>query len=332
MPTPTDVTASVIIVTYNRPDYVRTCLEHISAQTLMPIETVIVDASPHRTTAKVVAEFPWARYLRNELGMGYMATSRAIGVAATTGDIVGFVDDDAFAEPEWLERLLKPYADPAVGAVGGRARNGIPGEESEGADRVGLLLPDGTLTGFFAAITDGDVKVDHLIGCNMSYRRSALEAIGGIHDHWPGTSLREDADTGLRMGQAGFKVVYTPTAVVFHIGGTYAKGRRFDLRYSYYGARNHVVLLAHALGPTHPVTKRSAAAARRAVRDQLQYAARAVADPERGALRKLRGFANGVSRAAVIAAGTVVGAGAARKVRAGAEHAATPLIASPARS
>lgn len=179
----THPTAAVVVVTYNRPAHVRTCLEHLAQQTCPPLETVVVDASPDRRTADVVAEFPGVRFLRNDLGMGYMATSRAIGVAATIADVVAFIDDDAYAEPDWIERLLLPYADPRVGAVGGRARNGNSGEESEGADQVGLLLPDGTLTGFFAAITPGDIEVDHLIGCNMSYRRRALQAIGGIHDH-----------------------------------------------------------------------------------------------------------------------------------------------------
>lgn len=319
-------TVSVIVVTYNRPEHVRTCLEHLARQTLPAVETVVVDASPDRRTAAVVDEFPAVGYLRNDLGMGFMATSRAIGVAATTGDIVAFLDDDANAEPDWLEHLLSPYADPRVGAVGGRARNGVPNEETEGADRVGLLLPDGTLTGFFAAITDGDVAVDHLIGCNMSYRRSALEAIGGIHDHWPGTSLREDADTGLRMRAAGHEVIFTPQAVVFHVGGAYARGRRFDLRYTFYGARNHVVLLAHALGPRDSRTRSYRRAVGHQAAGQFRYAIDSLKDPARSPYRKARGFANGVSRAGAILAGSVTGALAARSVARGRTHRATPAL------
>lgn len=316
-------TAAVVVVTYNRPDHVRTCLEHLAAQSVAPAEVLVVDSSTDRRTADVVRAFEAVAYLRNELGLGHMATSRALGVAASTADVVAFIDDDAYAEPAWLERLLRPYADPLVGAVGGRARNGNPGEETEGVDRVGLLLPDGSLTGFFAAITEGDVEVDHLIGCNMSYRRAALDAIGGIHDHWPGTSLREDADTGLRLRRAGWKVVYAPDAVVFHVGGAYARGRRFDLRYTFYGARNHVVLLHHALGSNAPETRRYRRTATRAVGGELKYAFAALRDPERSLYRKARGFANGVSRAAAQASGTLVGHLAARGVRVGTQHLAT---------
>src|SRR5690606_11198714 len=116
--------ASVVIATYNRPGHVQECLAYLARQTLTPVETVVVDASPDRNTAEVVAEFPGVLYARNELGRGHTATSRAIGMALTTGEVVAFVDDDAYAEPTWLAELLKRY-EPGVGAVGGRARNGI---------------------------------------------------------------------------------------------------------------------------------------------------------------------------------------------------------------
>src|SRR4051812_31742581 len=165
----------VVVATFDRPDNVRICLEHLGRQTLAPTGIVVVDSSPHRLTADVVADFPGVRYLRNDAGRGSTATSRAIGVAETSSEIIAFVDDDAYAAPDWLENLVARYADPAVGAVGGRASNGRPGEEHEGLEAVGLLLADGTLTGNFAADTGRDLDVDHVLGANMSIRRSALE-------------------------------------------------------------------------------------------------------------------------------------------------------------
>lgn len=315
-----EISVSVVVVTYNRPGNVRICLEHLATQSRLPDELLVVDASPNDATAKVVHDFPAVGYLRNELGMGYMATSRAIGVAETSGAVIAFIDDDAYAEPDWLKALLEPYADEGVGAVGGRADNGRPEELAEGTDRVGLLLRDGTLTGHFAADTGGPVDVDHLLGANMSYRRSALDDIGGIHDHWPGTSLREDADTGLRMREAGYRVVYQPTAAVFHVGGTYAKGRRFDLRYTFYGAHNHVVLLYHSMGRRDPRTKAYWRAAARQIGSELRYALTSMKDPERGLYRKLRGMANGVSRAGALLAGTLAGYASARRVEASRPH------------
>lgn len=316
MPIEPPTTASVVIATYNRPDHVRICLEHLARQTLQPVETVVVDASPDTRTADVVAGFTGVTYLRNNRGLGHTATSRAIGLANTTAEVVAFVDDDAYAEPDWLAELVRRYQDGRVGAVGGRARNGLPGEESEGLDEVGLLLPDGRLTGNFAALTGGDLEVDHLLGANMSVRRDVVAALGGIHDHFPGTCLREETDILLRMRQAGHRIVYTPDAVVRHVGGTYAKGHRFDLRYQFFGARNHIVLLTHALGFRDAHLRRYLLLAGRTVADDLALCIRVWSDPTRSTHRaRLRGAAGGLARAVVQVAGTIVGLGAAVRIR-----------------
>ena len=142
-PMTTRPTASVVIATYRRPDYVRECLEHLVRQTVPPVRIIVVDASPDSRTREVVAGFAGVEYRRNERGIGSTATSRAIGVSDVEEDVVAFVDDDAYAEPDWLENLLRPYEDERVAAVGGRARNGQPGEEHEGIGQIGRLLPDG---------------------------------------------------------------------------------------------------------------------------------------------------------------------------------------------
>jgi GT2 family glycosyltransferase len=304
----TSPTASVVIATYRRPAHIRECLTHLAAQTTPPVRTIVVDASPDTLTREVVAEFPGVEYRRNERGIGSTATSRAIGIADVTEEIVAFIDDDAYAEPEWLEELLRPYADERVGAVGGRARNGQPGEEQEGIGQIGLLLPDGRLTGFFAADPGRDVEVDHLLGANMSVRMSAVQALGGIRDFYPGTCLREETDIALRMRRAGLTVVYTPAAVVRHVAGDYARGSRFDARYRYYGARNHIVLLATTLGYGDPHLRRYLRTAlSRAVHD-LAAGVRAVRDPKRRGLReKTRGALGGVRRAGLDVTGTISG-------------------------
>ncbi len=204
----------------------------------------------------LVAGRPGVVYLRNEAGMGTLPTSRVIGTRGTRSDVVAFLDDDSVVRPTWLENLVKPYADPRVGAVGGRVVNSP--EEVAAADphQIGRLLPDGRLTGNFAADPGGEVKVDHLLGANMSYRRAATSAVGGIHEFYPGTSAREDSDMGLRLTRAGWDVVFAPAAVVDHVSGEYAKGKRFDRRYQYYTQRNHVVLLSRVYGLGTPYLRR----------------------------------------------------------------------------
>lgn len=242
-------TATVIIVTYNRPDCVKTCLEHLRSQTRLPDQIVVIDASADGRTKAVCADFPESRYTRNQPGgYGSQARSRNIGLRQATGEIIAFLDDDSFAHPTWLEELLKPYGDSTVGGVGGRALRNQPGEDTEGVDQIGKLLPNGELAGNFAADPGRDMEIDHAIGCNMSFRREIIESLGGFRELFPGVALREETDPCLRVKALGFKIVFAHRAVVDHIGAPKPKGERFDIAYSYYGQRNHIVLLVANFG------------------------------------------------------------------------------------
>jgi GT2 family glycosyltransferase len=303
---------AVVIVTYRRPADVARCLDAVAQQAPRADEVVVVDASPDDLTADVVAARPGVVYLRNDAGVGTIATSRAIGVRATRSDVVAFLDDDAVPRADWLGNLLAPYVDPVVGGVGGRVVNSE--EEVAAADprQVGRLLSDGRLTGNFAADTGQVVKVDHLLGANMSYRRSAMAAVGGLQDFYPGTCAREDSDMGLRLSQAGWDVVFAPGSVVDHYSGSYAKGKRFDRRYHFYTQRNHVVLLSQVFGLRSPYLRRYA-------RSALSGVGRALAasltgsriDGRRTPYQRLRTLVAGSTRAGADLAGLVAGAAAA---------------------
>ncbi len=251
-----DLVASVAVVTYERPEHVARCLTHLMAQTKAPAEIVVVDASEGDETARVVRErFPTVAYEVCPAGRGSTATGREIAYRMTSGDVLAFVDDDAFAEPGWLERLLPFYDDPTVGGVGGRQIRRQPGELEEGMDAIGRLLADGTMTGNFAADPGHPLDVDHLLGANMSFRRSAIDRIGGIRDGYDGTCIREETDLCLHVTSAGYRLVYTPDAVVEHVAGPYAKGQRFDLRYTYWAQKNHLILLIRNFGFTDPIVR-----------------------------------------------------------------------------
>lgn len=312
---------SVIVVTYGRPEHVRTCLAHLSALQSAPLEIVVVDASPDDRTTRIVRdEFPDVIYLRNELGRGTTAESRQLGFNATTGDIVAFVDDDAFAEPEWLDELVKPYLDARVVGVGGRALNGIDGEEHTGTDNIGRLLPDGRLTGNFAAHPGKVVEIDHLLGANMSFRRAAINGVGGIRGNYPGTCLCEESDISLRLAQAGGVLVFAPDAVVFHVGAPYGiGGKRFDRRWLYYSRRNHIVMLARVYGWQTPIIRRYVGTTIRAQKDYFQLAWQRLLgrDPAEGgaSLRTRAGSVATLTRSGAELAGLVAGFPAAEIAR-----------------
>jgi GT2 family glycosyltransferase len=240
---------SVVIVSWCRPEYVRSCLAHLAELRPGPDEVIVVDASPDDRTAAVVEEFREVRHVDFPAGAGHLTTSRNVGLLHASGDVIAFIDDDAYVREGWLSGVLDAFADPDVAAVAGRTCNGIPGEESEGVNQIGRILANGDLTGYFAADPGATIEVEHGIGANMAFRRDVLARLGGFRDDFLGVgAVREDADIFLRLRALGHRAVFAPAAVADHVGAPHVRGRRFDFRYVFWASRNHTLLLARNFG------------------------------------------------------------------------------------
>lgn len=247
-------TLSVIVVTYNRPGCLRKCLTALSSQ-CPPAEVIVVDSSTDESGVLVAAQFTAVHYIRNTPGPG-MTRARNVGLIQANGEIVAFIDDDAYVHAGWGAALLAGYSAADVGGVGGRALNNQPGEESRGADRIGRMNANGAMTGNFAADPGRDIEVDHFIGCNMSFRRSILLDLGGLRADYPGTELREETDLCLRVRKMGYRLIFTPASRVDHEGAKQVRGVRFDTRYEYYAQHNHLMFLIRHRGVFSPVVWR----------------------------------------------------------------------------
>jgi cellulose synthase/poly-beta-1,6-N-acetylglucosamine synthase-like glycosyltransferase len=136
-------------------------------------------------------------------------SARNAAVAATDSDIVAIIDDDARADPGWLSALLRCYESDSVVAVGGpplpRYETGRPDWFPRSFDWVFGCAYEGLPT------TRQPYR--HLIGANMSFRRTAFDAVGGF-----GSIDFDDLDLCMKLGHRyGFgSLIYEPAAVVRH--------------------------------------------------------------------------------------------------------------------
>src|SRR5919201_5934053 len=106
---------SVLIVSWCRPEYVRACLAHLTELTARPDEVVVVDASGDDRTAAVVNDFPAVVRIPFAGGAGHLTRSRNVGLLHVSGDVIAFIDDDAYVRDGWLTAMLAAFADPRVG-------------------------------------------------------------------------------------------------------------------------------------------------------------------------------------------------------------------------
>jgi len=115
------LTASVVVVTKDRPELLDDLLESLTRQSLPPDEVVVVD---NNSTASYKEVF---RKYRDRLSLKTVvektpgiAAARNRGIRESTGEIVLFTDDDCVVDPRWVDNMVSPfYRDPHIGAVGG---------------------------------------------------------------------------------------------------------------------------------------------------------------------------------------------------------------------
>lgn len=189
----------------------------LAEQTIPALETILVIDHNPELLARAYEAFPGVRVLENTR-RGGASGARNTGVAAAAGDVVAFLDDDARPEPDWLERLVSAYDDPAVMAVGGVA---LPVWPDHRPDHLPPEL-DWLVGCTYLGQPTERADVRNLWGCNMSVRRFVFEEIGGFDEDAGRVGLiplgAEETEFCIRIAQRkpGSRVVFEPDAVVHH--------------------------------------------------------------------------------------------------------------------
>jgi len=213
-----DPVVSIIIITCNRPFLLRHCIDRVLQQSYPYKEIIVVDSSTDDASERLVACYPQVLAVRLCGQRNNMPAARNRGIALASGEIIAFIDDDSMVQPGWLEALVDVYRDESVGAAGGRIItmpypycDQLTGLPSLTVSSSGRVFAQGT--GLLSAM---QCDVDHLIGCNMSFRRSVLEQMGGFDVNYTLTNLREETDLCVRVKKAGWRIIFHPAIAVIH--------------------------------------------------------------------------------------------------------------------
>jgi GT2 family glycosyltransferase len=212
---------SVVICTRERPDDLERCLPALAAQTVQPLDVIVVDNAPRTSRTREVAERFGVRYVV-EPRPG-LDRARNAGWAASRAPVVAYTDDDAVPEPDWAAVLLEVLDEPEVGGVAGAM---LPLELETDAQHLFERYLGGeagrrarhlrrTFDPPFPPASAGQVGA----GANMAFRREALESVGPFDEAFDGGTLtRSGGDTEMfsRLIAAGWRLVYEPRARVLH--------------------------------------------------------------------------------------------------------------------
>jgi len=192
------LTVSIVIPAYNEEGYLEACLKAVAAQTVKPLEVIVVDNNSTDKTVAIAKRFSFVRLVKEKRqGVTY---ARDRGFDLATGDIIGRIDADTVLPPDWVATAMQLMTDrPHLAAV-----SGPTGFYDLPHPGMSLWLTKLIRTSLFYG---GKKDSRYLFGSNMLIRQSAWRAVAKLVCHESG--LHEDNDLAIHLDKAGLEVGYS---------------------------------------------------------------------------------------------------------------------------
>lgn len=222
-------TVSVIISTKNRAQDVIRCLESICIQTMLPNEIIIVDSSDTDQLKAELSAFHvlTIKYVRSKAGL---TLQRNIGIRASSGDIIIFLDDDVTLDKDYIKKIMHVFESCRVRPIGGVTGEIVnTGKKKTMAQEIYGFI-DEVFAAFFFLVRSGDGKfqlsgfptilrrgskgkiknIEFLYGCNMAFTRDVISRFE-FDENLCGYAWGEDDDVAYRVSRE-YRNIYTPFA------------------------------------------------------------------------------------------------------------------------
>ncbi len=207
-------TVSIVIATLDRANSLEATLASLRHLQHDAFEVIVVNGPSTDHTEQVVGAHRDVRMLSNP--ERNLARSRNIGIEASAGDLVAFIDDDALPEFTWLRDLSASFTDAEVAGAGGpvldetgmafQYRYSAVNRLGQPTHRDRIVHPDHCFPGSFT--------VPYIQGTNMIFRRSALVSVGGFDETYE--YFHDETDLCMRLVDAGLVIEQSDRGVVHH--------------------------------------------------------------------------------------------------------------------
>ncbi|MDQ3180098.1 MAG: glycosyltransferase [Acidobacteriota bacterium] len=194
---------SVVVCSYNGASTIRECFEALLKVDYPNFEVIVVNDGSTNDTAQIAGEYPFRLISTPNRGL---SSARNTGMLAATGDIVAFIDDDAYPDPHWLQYLAHSFTTSEHAGIGG------PNIPSPGDGMIAESVANAPGGPAHVLLTDD--LAEHIPGCNMAFRRDALLEVGGFDSVF--RVAGDDVDLCWKIQAAGKTIAFHPAAIVWH--------------------------------------------------------------------------------------------------------------------
>lgn len=194
---------SVVVCCYNAAPTLDECLRSLAALDYPDYEVIVIDDGSTDATHQIAANYP-VRCIR--VPNGGLSKARNLGIDNASGEIVAFIDSDAYADPAWLYYIVCALEEHDAAAVGGP--NLSPPHDGFVAQCVDKSPGNPT-----CVLVDNE-RAEHIPGCNMAYRKSAFASAGKFDEQH--RAAGDDVDLCWRLLLTDQVIAYHPSALVWH--------------------------------------------------------------------------------------------------------------------
>jgi len=212
-------------------------------QTLTPDEIILV-LDPIKDLVQFYEKLiPDKVKIVTSYGFG-LSNARNTGIKVASGDIIAFIDDDAWADKYWLERMIENYQDSNVWGVGGKI---VPVFDEKRPKWLPEEL-DWIIGCTYKGLPKAKAEIRNPIGANMSFRKEAFEIAGLFRTEVGryGKKLlgAEETEFSIRLKRMipNAKIIYDPSVIVYHRVPAQRTTLRYTLKRAYYEGYSKAIL------------------------------------------------------------------------------------------
>lgn len=251
---------SVIVISYNTRQMTLDCLRALYADLgQVSAEVWVVDNASQDGSAEAIRnEFPLVRLIENPRNAGFGAANN-LAIAQATGEYLLLLNSDAFLHPGACGAMINYLTThPRVGAVGPRLLNAdgslqpscyrypSPGRAWLENLWVSSLLPSHPELGDYRKWAhDSDRSVEWVIGACIMVRSEAVRQAGGFDELF--FMYQEETDWQRRIHDAGWEIIFTPDAVVTHLGGASGASEQAKINAYFFDSLDYYTRKHHGL-------------------------------------------------------------------------------------